>query len=83
MINRLIKPTSGDIFIGGENIRDKDVIQLRRGMGYVIQQTGLFSHMTCLLYTSLLGVSKTAAAGPSSCPRAFCRAEAKDSPSFK
>lgn len=46
MINRLIKPTSGDIFIGGENIRDKDVIQLRRGMGYVIQQTGLFSHMT-------------------------------------
>lgn len=31
----LIKPTSGDIFIGGENIRDKDVIQLSRGMGYV------------------------------------------------
>lgn len=46
MINRLTKPTSGEIFINGENIRDKDVIQLRRGMGYVIQQTGLFSHMT-------------------------------------
>ena len=46
MINRLIKPTSGDIFINGENIKDKDVIQLRRGIGYVIQQTGLFSHMT-------------------------------------
>lgn len=46
MINRLIKPTSGEIFIDGENIRDKDVIRLRRSMGYVIQQTGLFSHMT-------------------------------------
>ncbi len=46
MINRLIKPTSGNILINGENIRDKDVIELRRGMGYVIQQTGLFSHMT-------------------------------------
>lgn len=46
MMNRLIQPTSGEIFLGGENIRDKDVIQLRRSMGYVIQQTGLFSHMT-------------------------------------
>ena len=46
MINRLIKPTTGEIYIGGENIRDKDILQLRRSMGYVIQQTGLFSHMT-------------------------------------
>lgn len=46
MINRLIRPTSGDILINGENIRDKDVIELRRGIGYVIQQTGLFPHMT-------------------------------------
>lgn len=46
MINRLIKPTAGEIYIGGENIRDKDILQLRRSMGYVIQQTGLFSHMT-------------------------------------
>lgn len=46
MINRLIKPTSGEILIQGENIREKDVLQLRRSMGYVIQQTGLFSHMT-------------------------------------
>ena len=40
MINRLIKPTTGEIYIGGENIRDKDILQLRRSMGYVIQQTG-------------------------------------------
>lgn len=46
MINRLIKPTSGEILINGEDIKEKDVIELRRGMGYVIQQTGLFSHMT-------------------------------------
>jgi len=46
MINRLIKPTSGKIFINGENIETKDVIALRRNMGYIIQQTGLFPHMT-------------------------------------
>ncbi|MFV0343294.1 MAG: ABC transporter ATP-binding protein [Anaerocolumna sp.] len=46
MINRLIKPTSGRILIHGEEIDKKDIIALRRSMGYVIQQTGLFPHMT-------------------------------------
>ncbi|MHC1747846.1 MAG: betaine/proline/choline family ABC transporter ATP-binding protein [Cellulosilyticaceae bacterium] len=46
MINRLIKPTAGKIYINGEDIKTKDVIELRRNMGYVIQQTGLFPHMT-------------------------------------
>ncbi len=46
MVNGLIKPTSGNVFINGENIEEKDVIQLRRNIGYVIQQTGLFPHMT-------------------------------------
>lgn len=46
MINRLIKPTTGHIYIDGEDIATKDVIELRRNMGYVIQQTGLFPHMT-------------------------------------
>ena len=46
MINRLIKPSSGRILINGENIEKEDVISLRRNMGYVIQQTGLFPHMT-------------------------------------
>lgn len=45
MINRLIKPTSGSIFINGIDISKKDVIALRRNLGYVIQQTGLFPHM--------------------------------------
>ncbi|AVK46946.1 MULTISPECIES: ABC transporter ATP-binding protein [Clostridium] len=46
MINRLIKPTAGKIFINGEDIASKDVIKLRRNIGYVIQQTGLFPHLT-------------------------------------
>lgn len=46
MINRLIKPGGGKIFINGEDIYTKDVIELRRNIGYVIQQTGLFPHMT-------------------------------------
>ena len=46
MINRLIETTSGDILIDGKNIKDFDPIELRRSIGYVIQQTGLFPHMT-------------------------------------
>lgn len=46
MINRLVKPTSGRILINGDSIETKDIIELRRSMGYVIQQTGLFPHMT-------------------------------------
>ena len=46
MINCLIEPTSGKILLNGKDIKDMNVIQLRRNMGYVIQQTGLFPHMT-------------------------------------
>jgi osmoprotectant transport system ATP-binding protein len=46
MVNRLIDPTDGDIRIGGRSIRELDVTTLRRAIGYVIQQTGLFPHMT-------------------------------------
>lgn len=46
MINRLIKPTSGSIYIDGQNIKHIDEVALRRKIGYVIQQTGLFPHMT-------------------------------------
>lgn len=46
MINRLITPTTGNVLLNGEDISKKDVIQLRRSIGYVIQQTGLFPHMT-------------------------------------
>jgi osmoprotectant transport system ATP-binding protein len=46
MINRLIEPTSGQIYIEGQNIFDVDAVDLRRQIGYVIQQIGLFPHMT-------------------------------------
>lgn len=46
MINRLYDPTSGEIRVFGENIRETDPVQLRRKIGYVIQQVGLFPHMT-------------------------------------
>ena len=46
MINKLILPTTGSIEINGKNIADIDPIMLRRRMGYVIQQIGLFPHMT-------------------------------------
>src|SRR5579863_3130361 len=46
MINRLIEPTSGRIFLDEQDIGQVDPVQLRRRMGYVIQQVGLFPHLT-------------------------------------
>lgn len=46
MINGLIEPTDGDILVDGENIKDKDITGLRRNIGYAIQGSVLFPHMT-------------------------------------
>lgn len=46
MVNRLIEPTGGTIYINGRNVRKMDPVKLRREIGYVIQQIGLFPHMT-------------------------------------
>src|SRR3954470_7463682 len=46
MVNRLIEPTSGQIRIDGQDIAKRDVTELRRSIGYVIQQIGLFPHQT-------------------------------------
>lgn len=46
MVNRLYEPTSGRIYLDSTDIRKIPVTQLRRQMGYVIQQSGLFPHMT-------------------------------------
>jgi osmoprotectant transport system ATP-binding protein len=45
LVNRLIELSDGDIRIDGTSIRDQNLVQLRRGIGYVIQQVGLFPHM--------------------------------------
>ena len=46
MINRLVVPTSGKIFLNGRDTDSVDPVELRRGIGYVIQQVGLFPNMT-------------------------------------
>ena len=46
MINRLIEPTSGRIIVAGEDVTRVDPVELRRRIGYVIQQIGLFPHMS-------------------------------------
>lgn len=46
MVNGLLNPTAGKIMIAGQDIRRADLVQLRRHMGYVVQQIGLFPHMT-------------------------------------
>ncbi|MGY1437229.1 ABC transporter ATP-binding protein [Streptomyces reniochalinae] len=62
MVNRLIEPTQGRILVAGEDIAGVEPVELRRRMGYVIQQTGLFPHRTVLDNTAtvphLLGWSK-------------------------
>jgi osmoprotectant transport system ATP-binding protein len=46
MINRLVEPTAGRIMLDGRDVQEADPSELRRGIGYVIQQTGLFPHRT-------------------------------------
>ncbi|MBD5642974.1 betaine/proline/choline family ABC transporter ATP-binding protein [Clostridium botulinum] len=62
MINRLIESTAGEILVNGKNIKEMDPIKLRRSIGYVIQQTGLFPHLTVKenieIIPKLMGKSK-------------------------
>ncbi|MFJ8073942.1 ABC transporter ATP-binding protein [Streptomyces sp. NPDC096176] len=63
MVNRLIEPSSGRISVDGQDIADADPVELRRRIGYVIQQVGLFPHKTVLENTAtvphLLGVKRS------------------------
>jgi osmoprotectant transport system ATP-binding protein len=45
-VNGLVTPTSGEVRVAGKATREYDTVALRRGIGYVIQETGLFPHMT-------------------------------------
>ncbi|HET7387618.1 MAG TPA: ABC transporter ATP-binding protein [Nocardioidaceae bacterium] len=66
MVNRLIEPTSGRIYLDGEDVTDVDPVALRRRIGYVIQQIGLFPHQSIrtnvATVPSLLGWDKKKAA---------------------
>jgi osmoprotectant transport system ATP-binding protein len=46
MVNRMIDPSAGDILVGGRSVKNRDADELRREIGYVIQQIGLFPHRT-------------------------------------
>ncbi|MPY61920.1 ABC transporter ATP-binding protein [Streptomyces spongiae] len=48
MVNRMVEPTSGTIRVGGKDVLAQDAAELRRSIGYVIQQAGLFPHRTVL-----------------------------------
>jgi osmoprotectant transport system ATP-binding protein len=65
MINRLVEPTSGTIRVNGKDVTTSDPAELRRSMGYVIQQGGLFPHRTIIdniaTVPRLLGTSRTRA----------------------
>lgn len=62
-VNALVHPTSGKVVIGGQDVATADVISLRRGIGYVIQESGLFPQMTIErnvgMAQELLGKSKS------------------------
>src|ERR1700679_3830481 len=45
-VNRMVEAASGDVLVNGRSVRDTDLIALRRGIGYVIQESGLFPHFT-------------------------------------
>lgn len=55
MVNRIIEPTRGTIYVNGKDIRKLDPVQLRRGIGYVIQQIGLFPNMTIAQNITVVG----------------------------
>lgn len=65
MINRLVEPTTGQIFLGGREVTHADPVVLRRGIGYVIQNVGLFPHQRVLSNVMtvplLLGTAKSEA----------------------
>ncbi|MFI8517851.1 ABC transporter ATP-binding protein [Streptomyces sp. NPDC085481] len=65
MVNRLVEPTGGRVLLGGEDVSTVDPVRLRRTIGYVIQQVGLFPHRTVLDNTAtvpaLLGWKKARA----------------------
>ncbi|KRM04525.1 MAG: betaine/proline/choline family ABC transporter ATP-binding protein [Liquorilactobacillus ghanensis] len=56
MINRMLEPTSGEVFLNGKNIKEFDPVKLRRKIGYVIQNIGLIPHMT--IYENITLVPK-------------------------
>ena len=68
MVNRMVELSEGDVLVGGESVRDREPARLRREIGYVIQQIGLFPHRTVAqnigAVPQLLGWKKDRIRGP-------------------
>ena len=75
MVNRLIEPTSGQILIDGD-IAKRDAIELRRSIGYVIQQVGLFPHQTIGDNVAKAAAARLAEAASASAPGSCSRLRA-------
>ncbi len=69
MVNGLVSPTSGEVRVAGKATRDYNAMELRRRIGYVIQETGLFPHMTV---ERNAGMALELAGGPSRRLRRGC-----------
>ena len=80
MINRLIEPTGGRIYLEEEDVTHVDPVQLRRRIGYVIQQIGLFPHQT--IEHNVATVPTTARLGQEAATRARRRAARNSSASI-
>src|ERR1039458_3380622 len=52
MVNGMVQPTSGAVLVGGQSTRDRDQLELRLGIGYVIEETGLLDRKSTRLNSS-------------------------------
>lgn len=69
MINRLIEPSRGRIEVDGVSVLDRNVLELRRSIGYVFQDIGLFPHLTALVPNALLPIVLNTFTGLREVPR--------------
>jgi osmoprotectant transport system ATP-binding protein len=67
LVNRLLTPTSGEVRVEGESTTAWDPIALRRRIGYVIQEGGLFPHFTIARNVGLVGTSRASRSEYASC----------------
>jgi osmoprotectant transport system ATP-binding protein len=62
MVNRMIEPSGGNVLVDGRDVAQTDVVALRRGIGYAIQETGLFPHFTVARNVGIVPEAKGVAA---------------------
>lgn len=61
MVNKMVEPNAGEVFVRGQNVADQDPVKLRRSIGYVMQHSGLMPHRTAL--ENVADIARLAGAG--------------------